>query len=234
MSSSRESLPLWSEAEQLRGLFGLERRWIAERRRAVGPAALWLAPCGLNGSVGTEYLRLDVEPGGGIGGALRGLAAALPFADDSLRCIVLQHALDVEGMPLALLGECVRVLAPAAEILVVGLNPLSAWNPWLRVATRPGRARPRLRMAGRLRAQFGQLGLCNPELCWVGPFVPNARVDEIAPQSSVTGFLRACYVLRMTKPGDTVIPLRTRQFERSVQLHPDFATSAAPRASARG
>lgn len=233
MASSGESLPLWSDTAQLRGLFELERRWLAECRRAAGPAALWLAPPGVNGTVGTEYLRLDVEPGGRIGGALRGLAAQLPFPDDSLRCIVLQHALDVEGTSLALLGECVRVMAPAAEIMVVGLNPLSAWNPWLRVRTRPGKARPRLRMAGRLSAQFGRLGLRNPRLCWLGPVGPNGRLDGGSASATATGFLRASYVLRMNKPGDAVIPLRTAQAEQAVAMHPGLA-NAAPRASARG
>ena len=48
----------------------------------------------------------------------------LPFADGSVRRLVLQHALEQPRIPSAFLGECVRVLANGGELLVVGAEAL--------------------------------------------------------------------------------------------------------------
>ena len=50
---------------------------------------------------------------------------ALPFAAESVDCIVLAHALEASGAPHEVLREAARVLRPHGRLLVIGFNPWS-------------------------------------------------------------------------------------------------------------
>ena len=76
----------------------------------------------------------------------------LPLPSESFGAVLLQHVLDDEAGPDALLGECARVLAPGGTLWLAALNP---WTPyrarWAGTglhATVPGRWQMALRRAG--------------------------------------------------------------------------------------
>ncbi|HVF34360.1 MAG TPA: hypothetical protein VND91_03445 [Candidatus Saccharimonadia bacterium] len=227
--SSPESDPatLWSAASPLGELLATERRWFVQRRTSIAPGTrLWIGPAALDAANG-DCVALVLGDDGLLSGGLHARADALPLSDGSVRLLVLQHALDRRVDP-AVFGECVRVLATGGEIVVFGLNPISPWRPWLAWQTRSQRARPRPRMASRIAALFGQLGLGREDISWLGSSHPGAVGDDEA-SSSRRAMFRAAYALTMKKPHDTVIPLRPREIARALDLAPGLVPSATPR-----
>jgi SAM-dependent methyltransferase len=188
-------------------LLALEREWLPE---AAGAAAngrtVWIAPRGAAYPPGAATV---LECGAGeLGGCLRCLPASLPFGDDAVPRIVLQHALDEQLDLLPLLGECARVLRPGGELVVFGIEPISAWHPWLRARARRAGRHLRPRLAARLAALLGRLGLDTVACERLGSRWPAAHATGMAP--GVGGPLRAVYALCARKSSATVIPLRQR------------------------
>lgn len=220
---------MWLDAPPLRELLALESRWLATRREAIAAGArVWLSPALVGAS--DDVVRLALGPGGRLHGSLSADAAHLPFADGSVRSLVLQHVLD-QPVPAALFGECVRVLATQGELVVFGLNPWSAWRPWLTLQPGRSRAKARTRMVGRLRALFVQLGLGFHELRWLGPRYPSSDAGELPEPAARIDLLRASYALTLRKPHDTVIALFARERAAVVPMTPRLVP--APRVSAR-
>lgn len=186
-------------------LLALERDWLPQAQGAAANGrTLWIAPRGGAGQMGAATV---LESGGGeLGGCLRCLPAALPFGDDCVPRIVLQHALDEQVELLPLLGECARVLRPGGELVVFGIEPISAWHPWLRARARRAGLRLRPRLAARLGALLGRLGLDAVGCQRLGTRWPVARADLVSP--GVGGPLRAVYALSARKSSAIVIPLR--------------------------
>ena len=226
-SPFHDEATLWAARSPLGELLALERRWVASKRIATGNGArVWIGPA--SDVAGTDDgIRLVLGEGDVLSGAMHARLDALPIADRTVRLLVLQHTLDRRLDP-AVFGECVRVLATGGELLVFGLNPISPWRPWLAWQARRNRARPRARMAGRVGALFGQLGLGTEGLAWIGPSRPGAAGDGDA-SSSTGAMFRAAYALTMKKPHDTVIPLRPRLAERDVGLAVGLVPNATPR-----
>lgn len=54
----------------------------------------------------------------------------LPFANDSLDVVLLQHVLDICEAPTQVLREASRVTIPSGYLVIVGFNPLSLWGLW--------------------------------------------------------------------------------------------------------
>ena len=218
---------MWNAGSPLGALLALERRWLASRRAAVGTGTkVWISPCAPDAET-ADCIGLELGADGAIEGAVRARGDALPFVDGSVRLLVIQHALDRRLDP-ALYGECVRVLATGAELVVFGLNPVSPWRPWIAWHARSNRARPRARMATRVAALFGQLGLGTQSVAWIGPVRPGSSAEAEA-STSHRAMLRAAWALSMRKPNDTVIPLRPRGLSRDVALSPGLVPSATPR-----
>lgn len=84
--------------------------------------------------------------------------AKLPFADDSFRLIVVQHAFELIGDVAGLRAELVRVLESGGVAMVVGFSRFGAWRPWL---AWQGRQLPALRYAspGSWRRAFAAVGV---------------------------------------------------------------------------
>lgn len=226
-SGSIDPGTLWSTTSPLGELLALERRWLASRRAAVATGTkVWIGPASPCAETG-DCIGLLLGEDGVLSGALRARADAMPFADGSVRLLVLQHALDRSLDP-AMYGECVRVLATGAELVVFGLNPISPWRPWLAWRARHERSRPRPRMAGRVGALFGQLGLAVQDVSFIGSHRPGLAGERDA-SSSHSAMFRAAYALTLKKPHDTVIPLRPRAVERAVDLAPGLVPNATPR-----
>ena len=52
----------------------------------------------------------------------------LPFPNDSVDILVLQHSLDISAHPHHVLREAERVLRPGGRLLLFGFNPSSSWG----------------------------------------------------------------------------------------------------------
>ena len=52
----------------------------------------------------------------------------LPFPNDSVDILVLQHSLDISAHPHHVLREAERVLRPSGRLLLFGFNPTSSWG----------------------------------------------------------------------------------------------------------
>lgn len=72
----------------------------------------------------------EFEPGDPlqIGAHLQLDSRAWPWSADSLDLVVLPHALERSADPHACLREVARVLIPEGQVLITGLNPMSAWG----------------------------------------------------------------------------------------------------------
>ncbi|MGB0722108.1 MAG: class I SAM-dependent methyltransferase [Gammaproteobacteria bacterium] len=103
---------------------------------------------------GFVHAMLMDTPGSPSGeGACEGEADRLPFESGSLSCLVLNHTLDFEADPHAVLREASRVLNGGGYVVVVAFNPVSLWGlrrlmPWGRD---DGPWRARFMSASRLR-----------------------------------------------------------------------------------
>jgi SAM-dependent methyltransferase len=66
-----------------------------------------------------------------LGGDARCAPGELPFADDSFRLVVLQHAFERIDDAAALRTEIARVLEPGGIAMVIGFARFGVWRPWL-------------------------------------------------------------------------------------------------------
>jgi SAM-dependent methyltransferase len=74
---------------------------------------------------------LQVQDADSLGGDVCCSPAELPFADESFRLVVLQHAFELVSDPAGLRAEAVRVLEPGGIAMICGFAPYGAWRPWL-------------------------------------------------------------------------------------------------------
>lgn len=66
-----------------------------------------------------------------LGGDVECAPDELPFADDSFRLVVLQHAFEHVADVAALRQEIVRVLEPGGVAMIVGFARFGVWRSWL-------------------------------------------------------------------------------------------------------
>ncbi|MBL8298133.1 MAG: methyltransferase domain-containing protein [Rhodanobacteraceae bacterium] len=109
-------------APECAGVFGRQGLFIGSDRELAAQLA---APM-LGRRVGLHLL-----PRGGFGGDVCCAPGELPFADDSFRLVVLQHAFERIDDAAALREEIVRVLEPGGIAMVVGFARFGVWRPWL-------------------------------------------------------------------------------------------------------
>lgn len=69
---------------------------------------------------------------------LRGCAAGLPIATDSVDVVVLPHTLEFESDPHQVLREAERVLIAEGHVIVLAFNPWSLWGVWRSILARRG------------------------------------------------------------------------------------------------
>ncbi|UXI69621.1 class I SAM-dependent methyltransferase [Tahibacter amnicola] len=137
-----ESPPTLFDTEPLRRLLEHELAAIAPELGAVfGRQGLFLrscpsAPQALTIPMLGGVTRLFVASPDRLGGDATCQATALPFADDSFRLVLVQHAAEVVADPDALREELARVLEPGGIVMILGFRPLSAWRPWLMLQNR--------------------------------------------------------------------------------------------------
>ena len=213
MTQSPEPEPLSTLAE-VRDLFAAERAWLAARpERGAGGTRVWIArdpAC----EAGPAWIVLTASEPGRVSGPLVAARASLPFADDSIARLVVQHGLDDEASPSAFLGDCVRVLAPGGELVLFSFDPMSLWHPWLRAQARRRREVLRMRLGSRLVALVRRLGLSEAEIHAIGPRWPGVRGGDGTPAWG--GTLRAAYAVCAVKRVASVIVLRPRAVQEAM------------------
>lgn len=124
------------------------RQWLQQEIAAIAPECAGVfgrqglfigCDTGL-GAVGTPMLGrrfgLHLSTPGRLAGDVRCAVAELPFADDSFRLVVLQHAFEA-GDAAALRSEVARVLEPGGLLVVSGFARFGPWRPWLAWCARP-------------------------------------------------------------------------------------------------
>ena len=166
-----------------------------------GQPWLWLAPSAPDRDAPPgQGLRLQAVPGGWAGSVR--CTQALPLANESVACVVLQHVGGNGEQARALVAECARVLVPGGRLSLLGLNPLSPWR-WRWAGDGPGSSEPmpwrrRMRAAGLVPEAVSQ-GL--------GPRW------GLAPDPSLQHGpgLRAAWLLRAEKRVSALTPVRARQ-----------------------
>lgn len=148
-------------------------------------------------------LGLDLRSDGLIG-PLRTGVAGLPFCRESFGLILAWHLPSQEAFERFDFSEAAELLQPEGELILVGLNALSAWRlHWQRYGLRPlapSRIRQRATAAGfEVRALRG-----------LGPRWPWTLSAEPAPAvlQSTTLCASLLMQLKRRKPGLTPLPAR--------------------------
>lgn len=208
MPSLHSDRQFWFDAGPAR-MLELEREWLGGVPE-TGPdlGALWIAPRARGGDA-PAAIELALDAYGRLSGALSAHASALPFADSSLRRIVLQHVIEHAGVPTTFLGECARVLGPGGELCVLGTNPASAAGFWLGVRARRAGTRLGPRLPNRVRALLQGIGFSGFSVDVRGPRWPGRDAGDAQEWARSAPF-GAAYLLRARKSGANVIPLRAR------------------------
>ncbi len=207
MTPSHDLGPLAALAE-VRDLLATERQWLAARpERVPGGARIWIGR-DPDGVPDAPWIFLHARRPGHVDSPVLAARSALPFLDGSIARLVLQHGLEDEPAPAAVLGDCVRALAPGGELVLFSFDPMSLWHPWLLAQARRRREALRLRLGSRVMALVHRLGLSDAELHAIGPRWPAAHNAEGA--GAWGGSLRAAYAICAVKRVASVIALRPR------------------------
>ena len=141
--------PGFWDTQPVTTLVAAERAWL-EARRVMWPQAteVWVDPAEVPAERGCVSLALDAT--GRLAGPMVARSDLLPFADDSVQRVVLQHALDLRPAPRALLGEAVRALVPGGFLVVFGFDALSPTIWRCRIARRASRRAVGMQLPARL------------------------------------------------------------------------------------
>jgi hypothetical protein len=140
-----------------------------------------------------------------INGALQAAPAALPFCRESFGLILAWHLPSQPAFAQFDLAEAAELLQPEGELLLVGLNALSAWRlRWQRYGLVP-------MWPSRLRARIASAGLEVRGLRGLGPRWPWS-LEAGPPAPAVVHSPQLCASLlmqiRRRRPGLTPLPAR--------------------------
>ncbi len=190
------------------------------------------APHALSAPMLGRWWRLHARDRHGLRGDAICGADELPFADDTFRVVLIQHAADVLDARRvdAFRQEIGRVLAPEGLAVIVGLHPVSLWRPWLRRRRRG--AEPALvhDSVSAWRRALARHGVDVYALRRLGPFWPrSAPVDalpSLPPWRRLSGLLRPSFVLLARKRRVGARPVRPAARRDEYALRPSLAAAA--------
>jgi SAM-dependent methyltransferase len=171
-----------------------------------------------------KIVELDVEGDGLLAGAVRCAPWQLPFASESFKVLVVQHALERIVDAEACVAELARVLAPEGIALMLGFNPLGSWRPWLM-----RRAHGlRLRSARVCRAQLEREQVDTLQVRFPGELWPRARTTTgpEQPTHSLLARFGSSWLLIARKRRSTLTPIRLRKLAREAARAPQLAPGA--------
>ncbi|QDH70546.1 class I SAM-dependent methyltransferase [Marilutibacter alkalisoli] len=219
MRQPEQSGPGWFAGPAAEALLAAETR--AMERVLVGvPALPWLWV----GGDGAEYPGSESRRGVHLARTRRGFGGDLhcvlpwPLVSETFGAVLLQHAFDGREDTGALLGECMRILAPGGVLWLAGLNP---WSPYRARWWRAGLSAhgPGYWQSALARAGFPAGAV---SLQWLGP---RWRLDDDGAGIGAADRLRAGIALTVSKrvhagiPPDPVRRLRLQTGLGSARTH---------------
>ena len=179
-----------------------------------------------------NLITLHIDTPYRLAGALNCAPSQLPFASDSFKLILVQHAAENIAESALFSAELARVLAPEGVALILGFNPYSAWRPWLALQQRrlPGAAL-RLQSPHLWETQLAQYDIDVTQRRYLGAFLPRVSVAAHAPDHSARSMrwlagLRGAYLLIARKRRSTLTPLRLRKTPRERAQAPHLVPGA--------
>ncbi len=179
-----------------------------------------------------NLITLHIDTPDRLAGELNCAPSQLPFASDSFKLIVIQHAAENIAEPALFSAELARVLAPEGVALILGFNPYSAWRPWLALQQRrlPG-SMLHLQSPHLWETQLAEHDIDVMQLRYLGAFFPRASAVAQAPDDSARALrwlsgLRGAYLLLARKRRSTLTPLRLRKTSRERAPAPHLVPGA--------
>ncbi|MBS0569162.1 MAG: methyltransferase domain-containing protein [Proteobacteria bacterium] len=170
-----------------------------------------------------KIVELEVDESGRLGGAARCAPWALPFASESFKVLVAQHALEQIADAGGCIAELARVLAPEGIALVLGFNPLGTWRPWLMQRARG----LHLRSARAVKAQLVLEQIDTLQVRFPGLLWPRAHATSTPNPGSVPlARLGSSWLLIARKRRSTLTPIRLRNPGREAARAPQLAPGA--------
>lgn len=171
-----------------------------------------------------KIVELDVDDGGFLAGDVRCTPWQLPFASESFKVLIVQHALERIVDAEACVAELARVLAPEGIALMLGFNPFGTWRPWLM-----RRAHGlRLRSARVCKAQLEREQIDTLQVRFPGELWPRAKAmaGPEKPAHSLLARVGSSWLLIARKRRSTLTPIRPRKLAREAARAPQLAPGA--------
>jgi hypothetical protein len=170
-----------------------------------------------------KIVELDVDDDGSLAGNVRCAPWQLPFASESFKVLIVQHALERIVDAQACVAELARVLAPEGIALMLGFNPLGTWRPWLM-----WRARDlRLRSARVCKAQLELEQVDGLQVRFPGLLWPRAKaMAESENVPALFARFGSSWLLIARKRRSTLTPIRLRNALRDAARAPQLAPGA--------
>ncbi|HZP66660.1 MAG TPA: methyltransferase domain-containing protein [Rudaea sp.] len=148
----------------------------------------------------------------------------LPFAGETFKLLIAQHAFERFARPEECVAELARVLAPEGVVLVFGFNPVGFWRPWLALNAR-GTARLHLKSAYAWQQLLAREQIDTLQVRFPGTLLPRAHGGEHG-RSSAFGRFGGSWLVLARKRRSTLTPLRLRSNARDLALSPRLAPGA--------
>lgn len=215
-------LELRALAPQLAGLYGPQGLFVRAHESA---------PRVISAPMLARLLRLHADTPQHLAGDAACAIQSLPFADDSFRVVLVQHAHEALGDASAFQDEVARVLAPDGVAIVVGFAPVSPWRGWIAAQQRGGAPRLNLATPGQWRRALARHGVDAYAVRRIGSVFPQPSADRREHSHRGTLWqrgldpLRSSFLLLARKRRGAVTPLRLRPRERPA-IAPRFAPGA--------
>jgi hypothetical protein len=170
-----------------------------------------------------KMIELTPDDSGSFAGTLRCAPARLPFASESFKLVIAQHALEQIEHAESCAAELARVLAPEGVALILGFNPFGTWRPWL--AMQAARLRPR--SAHQVRMLLAREQVDTLQVRFPGSLWPHAQIAaEPGAISARLARFGSSWLLLARKRRSTLTPLRLRSAQRELALNPRLAPGA--------
>ncbi|MBS0487844.1 MAG: methyltransferase domain-containing protein [Proteobacteria bacterium] len=166
--------------------------------------------------------EMHVDERGMFAGPVQCAPWQLPFASESFKVLIAQHALERIADAAACVAELSRVLAPEGIALVLGFNPYGTWRPWL------------LRRANDLRlgsaqtcsAQFARERIDTLQVRFPGLMWPRAQANVVNTPASRFARFGSSWLLIARKRRSALTPIRLRSAARDPGRAPQLAPGA--------
>jgi SAM-dependent methyltransferase len=218
------SLPMRRlQADHMRAMTPHLQRCAGDYALMIGPSAddapppaLPMLGCWVRMQTDGSRYRGDLKAAG---------AECLPFVDDAFELVLLRYALEMTVLPMTMLHEVTRVLAPGGVLAITGVHPLSVWAAWLRWRARDNP--PVLSMPLRLMLDLQQEGFEIEQSQRTGCVLPSG----ITAHGIGSKMFGGGYVIIARKRRGAVTPLRIQpdrlQIPAGGRLSPSTRRSAA-------